>query len=363
MKLRRFPLLALAAIGIVGASLVAGCGGDDDDDDDVGGTTPAATAAPTATPTVDPQPWRGTQVRFGLLPSEDQQSVLESGKLLESYLEKQLPGLDVKLFVGPAYAATIEAMKANELEFAFFGPFSYVLAKDGGAKIEAAVTIQDFEGIPPSYYSVIYARGDSGITSLKDYAGKEDKFKFAFVDAGSTSGFLAPSKMLIDSGANIDTVRKNQILAGGHDKSAIATYAGQTQIGASFEAMLYDLCKQGTIDTLIDKAGGGNSPGDCKKSGANTDPKDDLITLAKFQLPASPFVYRTTMDPKLSKAVVDAMLGWKKTDPESFAKYTEKYSDSKKAAFGMVPYTDKEFESIRAMCREPKLKDICATKK
>ncbi len=119
----------------------------------------------------------------------------------------------------------IEAMKANELEFAFFGPFSYVLAKDGGAKIEAAVTIQDFEGIPPSYYSVIYARGDSGITSLKDYAGKEDKFKFAFVDAGSTSGFLAPSKMLIDSGANIDTVRKNQILAGGHDKSAIATYA------------------------------------------------------------------------------------------------------------------------------------------
>ena len=94
-----------------------------------------------------------------------------------------------------------------------------ILAKDGAAKIEAAVTIQDFEGIPPSYYSVIYARGDSGITSLKDYAGKEDKFKFAFVDAGSTSGFLAPSKMLIDSGANIDTVRKNQILAGGHDKA------------------------------------------------------------------------------------------------------------------------------------------------
>ena len=42
MKLRRFPLLALAAIGIVGASLAAGCGGDGDDDDDVGGPTPAA---------------------------------------------------------------------------------------------------------------------------------------------------------------------------------------------------------------------------------------------------------------------------------------------------------------------------------
>ncbi len=362
MKLRKFTLLGLTALTVLSASLAAACGGDDDDD----GTAPTVagqTAAPTATATPNPLPWKGTQVRFGLLPSEDQTSVLESGKLLETYLEKQLPGIDIKLFVGPAYATTIEAMKSNELEFAFFGPFSYVLAKDGGAKIESAVTIQDFEGVPPSYYSVIYARGDSGITSLKDYAGKEDKFKFAFVDAGSTSGFLAPSKMLIDSGVNIDTVRKNQILAGGHDKSAIATFAGQTQIGASFEAMLYDLCKQGTIDTVTDKAGGGNSPGDCKKSGANSDPKDDIITLPKFQLPASPFVYRTTMDPKVSKAVVDAMLAWKKNDPESFAKYTQKYSDSKKAAFGMVAYPDKEFESIRAMCREEKLKDICATKK
>jgi phosphate/phosphite/phosphonate ABC transporter binding protein len=359
MKLRRFMLLGgLAATAVIGTALAA-CGGDDDDDD----VPPGQTAAPTATATPDPEPWRGMQVRFGLLPSEDQQSVLESGKLLETYLEKQLKGLDVKLFVGPAYAATIEAMKANELEFAFFGPFSYVLARDGGAKIEAAVAIQDFEGVPPSYYSVLYARGDSGITTLKDYVGKEDKNKIAFVDAGSTSGFLAPSKMLIDGGANIDTVRKNQILAGGHDKSAIATFAGQTQIGASFESMLYDLCKQGLIDTLIDKAGGGNSPGDCKKTGANSDPKDDLITLAKFQLPASPFAYRTTMDPKVSKAVVDAMLNWKKNDPESFAKYTEKYSDSKKAAFGMVAYTDKEFESIRGMCREEKLKEICATKK
>jgi phosphate/phosphite/phosphonate ABC transporter binding protein len=289
--------------------------------------------------------------------------VLESGKLLEEYLESELKGLDVKLFVGPAYAATIEAMKANELEFAFFGPFSYVLAKDGGAKIESAVAIQDVEGVPPSYYSVLYARGDSGVTSLKDLVGTEGKNKVAFVDAGSTSGFLAPSKMLIDGGVNIDEVRKGQILAGGHDKSAIATFSGQTQVGASFEAMLYSLCKQGLIDTVIDRAGGGNSPGDCKKSGANNDPSDDLITLAKFQLPASPFVYRTTMDPKLSKAVVDAMLNWKKNDPEGFGKYTEKYSDSKVAAFAMVPYSDKEFESIRAMCKEEKLKDICATKK
>jgi len=367
MKLHRFLMLSTLAAASLLATTIAACGGDDDDDEP-GDSTPAvagaiATAAPTATPTTDPQPWKGQQVRFGLLPSEDQQSVLESGKLLETYLEKQLPGLDVKLFVGPAYAATIEAMKANELEFAFFGPFSYVLAKDSGAKIEAALAIQDVEGVPPSYYSVIYARGDSGITSLKDYIGKEDKLKFAFVDAGSTSGFLAPSKMLIDAGVNIDTVRKNQILAGGHDKSAIATYAGQTQIGASFEAMLYDLCKQGLIDSVVDKAGGGNSPGDCKKSGANSDPKDDLITLAKFQLPASPFAYRTSMDPKLSKAVIDAMLAWKKNDPESFAKYTAKYSDSKVAAFAVVPYTDKEFETIRNMCKEDQLKDICAKKK
>lgn len=362
MKLRKLLLPGVMVMAAMISLGLAACGGDDDDDTSV--TVPAgATAAPTATPTVDPEPWKGKQVRFGLLPSEDQQSVLESGKLLEKYLESQLKGLDVKLFVGPAYATTIEAMKANELEFAFFGPFSYVLAKDTGAKIEAAMTIQDFEGVAPSYYSVLYARGDSGITSLKDLIGKEDKIKTAFVDAGSTSGFLAPSKMLLDAGVNIDKIRDGQILAGGHDKSAIVTAAGQTQIGASFESMLYELCKQGTIDTVQDKAGGGNTPGDCKKSGANNDPKDDLITLAKFQLPASPFVYRTTMDPKLSAAVIDAMLNWKTKDPEGFKAYTIKYSDSKVSAFAMIKYTDKEFETIRAMCKEPKLSDICAKKK
>ncbi|MBK7127661.1 MAG: PhnD/SsuA/transferrin family substrate-binding protein [Dehalococcoidia bacterium] len=98
----------------------------------------------TATPTVDPQP-RGTQVRFsGLLPSEDQQSVLEIGKLLESYLEKQLPGLDVKLFVGPAYAATIEAMARNELEFAFFGPRSRTSSPGSAAQGSRRPSIQDF---------------------------------------------------------------------------------------------------------------------------------------------------------------------------------------------------------------------------
>ena len=40
-----------------------------------------------------------------------------------------------------------------------------------------------------------------------------------------------------------------------------------------------------------------------------------------------------------------------------------KYSDSKMSAFAMIKYTDKEFESIRAMCKEPKLQDICAKKK
>ena len=140
MKLRKLLLPGIMAmVAVVGLSMAA-CGGDDDDDDTAATVPAGATAAPTATPTINPEPWKGQQVRFGLLPSEDQQSVLESGKLLEKYLESQLKGLDVKLFVGPAYATTIEAMKANELEFAFFGPFSYVLAKDSGAKIEAAIS-------------------------------------------------------------------------------------------------------------------------------------------------------------------------------------------------------------------------------
>jgi len=354
-KRKLFWLLPMVLLAMT-ALIAAACGGDDDDDDDAA-TSTSGTPAPSPTATTPPDPFKGQTLNFGLLPSEDAQKVLEEAKFLEAYLEKELKGLNVELFVGPAYAATIEAMKAGRVDFAYFGPFSYYIARAAGAKAEAALAFQSGD-TTPGYYSVVYARKDSGVSSLESLKGKEDDFDYAFVDPGSTSGNLAPQYMLLAAGLNLKAIASNATFAGGHDKTAIATDAGQLQIGASFESMLYDLCKAGRLAGVKDVAGGGQYPGDCGDTNADS----TLLLLKKFLLPASPIAYRTDMDKKLSDAVIEALLRWHTTDPEGYAKFAEVTEGLDDEKSKLVRYDQKNFEPIAAMCSTPELKDICPKK-
>ena len=296
-------------------------------------------------------------LRFGLLPSEDAEKVLEEAEALKAYLEDQIEGLTVELFIGPNYAATIEAMKSDEVDFAYFGPFSYYLARESGAAVEAEMAFQQGE-TTPGYYSVLYARQDSGITSLADLAGKEGTIPVAFVDPGSTSGGLAPSAMIVAAGLDLAKIGESTIWAGGHDKSALATFQGTTQVGASFEAMLYDLCNQGLIAGVIDSAGGGQYPGDCD-SDVGSD-ADKLVTLQKFLLPASPIAARTNMDAELRQQVIDAMLSWSTNDPAGFARFAEVTEGlDNEADVKLVAYGNENYAGIDAMCSSEELKELC----
>jgi phosphonate transport system substrate-binding protein len=329
-------LLLIAAFGM--ALFTAGCAAEDAEP---GGAEAA--------------PWAGQKLRFGLLPAEDQQKVLQEARFLETYLEKELPGLDVVLFIGPAYAATIEAMKAGELEFAYFGPFSYFIAREVGAKVESALAFQTGD-TPPRYYSVLYARQDAGITSLAQLKGREATVKWGFVDPGSTSGNLAPKYMLLRAGLNLKTIQANEIYAGGHDKAVLATNAGQVQVGAAFEGMLVDLCRAGRITGIKDTAGGGQFPGNC----GNTESPNTLVTLAKLGLPGSPIAYRTDMNRELANAVIEALLVWHEKDPVGyghFAEVTEGLDEGE--ASRLVRFGHENFEPIVSMCRTPELRDIC----
>ena len=54
------------------------------------------------------------------------------------------------------------------------------------------LTKQNVDGTT-GYYSIGFARKDSGITSMEDAKGKS----FAFADPNSTSGYLVPAAELI----------------------------------------------------------------------------------------------------------------------------------------------------------------------
>ncbi len=65
-------------------------------------------------------------MRVGLIPSEDSRAMLAASKQLLEMLEKNL-GIKVQGFVASDYNGVIEALRANHLEVAYLGPFSYVL--------------------------------------------------------------------------------------------------------------------------------------------------------------------------------------------------------------------------------------------
>jgi phosphonate transport system substrate-binding protein len=78
-----------------------------------------------------------------------------------------------------------------------------------------------------SYRGAIVTRTESPIKSIEDLRGKS----FAWVDPGSTSGYLFPRAILQEHNVNPDSLGQ-QIFAGGHDKAALAVLQGQVDAAA-----------------------------------------------------------------------------------------------------------------------------------
>jgi phosphonate transport system substrate-binding protein len=160
---------------------------------------------------------------------------------LKSYLEKTLKR-DVEIIVTTDYSSMIEAMRFGRIEVAYFGPFSYVLAKSKAPGIEPfAVGV---ERGSPTYQSVLIAQAAGPVTRLEDVRGKP----FGFGDQASTSSHLAPRAHLLKK-AGLDGEKDYRpVHLGTHDAVARAVQAGQVPAGALSKPIFDSLVKRGTID-------------------------------------------------------------------------------------------------------------------
>ena len=69
-----------------------------------------------------------SRLRVALLPDENASTLIQNAQPLKAYLEKTL-GKEIEIVVTTDYSSMIEAMRFGRIEVAYFGPFSYVLAK------------------------------------------------------------------------------------------------------------------------------------------------------------------------------------------------------------------------------------------
>jgi phosphonate transport system substrate-binding protein len=191
-------------------------------------TEPPMTEAPTEPPTATepPMPEIGSPehpIKVLFVPSVDANVIVSGGEIMATALN-EATGLTFEVSVPTSYAATIEEMCASPTDTIGFIPaFGYVLANDLCGVDVAFRAVRRGWGV---YWTMIVVARDSDIQTLEDLEGK----KWAYPDAGSTSGYLVPTVMFKEAGVTPGETLE----AGGHPESVRAVYNGEADFGTAF---------------------------------------------------------------------------------------------------------------------------------
>lgn len=181
------------------------------------------------------------RLRVALLPDENAATIIQNAQPLKKYLEDMLKK-PVEMIVTTDYSSMIEAMRFGRIEIAYFGPFSYVLAKSKAPNIEPfAVGIEKGSS---TYNSILIAAVDGPVKSVEDVRGKP----FGFGDQASTSSHLAPRAHLLKKYKLDGNTDYKVVHLGTHDAVARAVQSGQIPAGALSEQIYRSLIARKTID-------------------------------------------------------------------------------------------------------------------
>lgn len=245
-------------------------------------------------------------IRVALLPDENASALIKKNEGLKAYLQKEI-GKPIELVVTTDYSSMIEAMRRGRIELAYFGPLSYVLAKQHCDIVPFAAQVEKGS---PTYHSVIIANAASGVTGLAAVKGKT----VAWGDQASTSSHLIPKSILLDAGLTAGRDYSEQFL-GSHDAVAMAVQNGNAQVGGMSQPILERLLEKGTI----------------KRE------KIRVLTVSKAY-PNYPWTMQSYLKPELQKKIRDAF--FKLKDPDILHNLK---------ADGFAPVTDKEYDVVRQL--------------
>ncbi|MCA3375874.1 MAG: phosphate/phosphite/phosphonate ABC transporter substrate-binding protein [Roseomonas sp.] len=187
------------------------------------------------------QPRDPQRLRVALLPDENASTIIQNAQPLRAHLERAL-AKQVEIVVTTDYSSMIEAMRFGRIEVAYFGPFSYVLAKSRAPGIEPfAVGV---ERGSPTYQSVMIAQAGGPVRELADIRGRP----FGFGDQASTSSHLVPRATILQRTGLVGGRDYRVVHLGTHDAVARAVQGGQVPAGALSKPLLDPLIRRGAID-------------------------------------------------------------------------------------------------------------------
>lgn len=254
------------------------------------------------------------KIKLGLIPTEGGADIQMRFKPLIDHLEAKM-GVKVETFSASDYAGIITAMAHKHIDFAYFGPKSYVEASArAGAE---ALALELGKTGNKGYYGIIITQKESGITSLEQATDKSRTF--AFTDPNSTSGCLVPSVLFYrDLETPPENLFKEVSFSGSHGASILAVKNSKVQVASTNNIDLDRMIEKGAVS------------------------RDDFNIIWKSELiPGSPMCGRKDLPESLKSSFAGALMSFN-FDKEGLAKLQ---------TGGYAPVDDTTYDVVRYMKR------------
>jgi phosphonate transport system substrate-binding protein len=170
-----------------------------------------------------------TEFNIGILGGENAQDRMTSNECFRAKMEEAL-GVPVKLFTPADYDGVIQGLLGGSLDYAWLGASAYakIYLTDPEA-VEVKLTKMNTND-STGYYSIGFARKDSGITNMDEAKGKV----FAFADPNSASGYLIPGAELTAKYGKLEEYFSEVKMSGGHEQTIVGVSNGDFAAGVSW---------------------------------------------------------------------------------------------------------------------------------
>lgn len=169
------------------------------------------------------------EFNIGILGGENAQDRMTSNECYRKKIEDAL-GVPVAVFTPADYDGVIQGLLGGTLDMAWLGASGYAKAYlTDPAAVEVRLTKQNLND-STGYYSIGFARKDSGITSMEEAKGKI----FAFGEPNSTSGYLVPGAELIAKYGPLESYFSEVKFSGGHEQTIVGVNNGDFAAGVSW---------------------------------------------------------------------------------------------------------------------------------
>jgi phosphonate transport system substrate-binding protein len=271
-----------------------------------------------------------TEFRIGILGGENAQDRLTSNECVRAYVQDLL-GVETKLFTPADYDGVVQGLLGGSLDMAWLGASAYAKAYlTDPESLDVVLVKTNLDG-SVGYYSIGFARKDSGITSLTDMKGK----RFGFGDPNSASGYLIPSIEIPQAtGASMASgdYFGEVVFTGGHEQTIVAVNNGEVDAGVTW------------ADGQGNWEDGYNSGALRKAVDAGLVDMNNLVEIWKSkEIPEGPIVLRRALPADVKEKVVTFLKELHGKDPQCA------YNMAAGETSGFTPISHEAYESIIAV--------------